>query len=81
MQIAVKGLFGPKLKELETYEMMADVSDEEKAEWMKVKWMAFGAIGKLHRQIHPYLAQTSGRIQNFATRFRKAFCEGTCDGQ
>ena len=38
MQIAVKGLlFGPKVKELETYEATADVSDEEKAEWMKVK--------------------------------------------
>jgi hypothetical protein len=49
MQIAVKGLlFGPKVKELETYEVTADVSDEEKVEWMKVKWRAFGAIGKLH---------------------------------
>ena len=49
MQIAIKGLlFGPKVKELETYEATADVSDEEKAEWMKVKWRAFSAIGKLH---------------------------------
>jgi len=49
MQIAVKGLlFGPKVKELETFEATADVSDKEKAEWMKVKWRAFGAIGKLH---------------------------------
>jgi hypothetical protein len=33
MQIAVKGLlFGPKVKELETYEATVDVFDEEKAE-------------------------------------------------
>ena len=49
MQIAIKGLlFGLKVKELEIYEAMADVSDEEKAEWMKAKWRAFSTIGKLH---------------------------------
>jgi hypothetical protein len=36
------------VKELETYEATVDVSDEEKGEWMKVKWRAFGAIGKLY---------------------------------
>ena len=49
MQIAIKGLlFGPTVTELETYEATANVSDEEKAEWMKMKWRAFDAIGKLH---------------------------------
>ena len=49
MQIVVKGLlFGPKVKDLETYAVTANVSEKEKAEWMKVKWRAFGAIGKLH---------------------------------
>jgi hypothetical protein len=28
-------LFGPKVKELETYEATVDVFDEEKAEWWR----------------------------------------------
>ena len=52
MQIAVKGLlFGPKVKDLETYAATANVSEKEKAEWMKLRWQAFGAIGKLHNII------------------------------
>ncbi len=52
MQIAVKGLlFGPKVKDLETYAATANVSEKEKAEWMKLRWRAFGAIGKLHNII------------------------------
>ena len=52
MQIAVKGLlFGPKVKDLETYAATANVSEKEKAEWMKLWWRAFGAIGKLHNII------------------------------
>ena len=52
MQIAVKGLlFGPKVKDLETYAVTANVSEKEKAEWMKMRWRAFGAIGKLHNII------------------------------
>jgi hypothetical protein len=38
MQIAVKGLlFGPKIKDLETYAATANVSQKEKTEWMKVR--------------------------------------------
>jgi len=67
MQIAVKGLlFGPKVKELETYEATADVSDEEKAEWMKVKWRAFGTIGKLHN-IVKYIRISPKRQAGFKT--------------
>ena len=67
MQIAVKGLlFGPKVKELETYEATADVSDEEKAEWMRVKWRAFGAIGKLHN-IVKYIRISPKRRAGFKT--------------
>jgi hypothetical protein len=67
MQIAVKGLlFGPKVKELETYEATADVSDEEKAEWLKVKWRAFGAIGKLHN-IVKYIRISPKRRAGFKT--------------
>ena len=52
MQIAVKGLlFGPKVKDLETYAATANVSEKEKAEWMKLRWRAFSAIGKLHNII------------------------------
>ena len=52
MQIAVKGLlFGPKVKDLETYAATANVSEKEKAEWMKLRWRAFRAIGKLHNII------------------------------
>jgi hypothetical protein len=36
MQIAIKGmLFGPKIKELETYQATSSVIEAEKAEWMK----------------------------------------------
>ena len=49
MQIAIKGLlFGPKVKELEEYPMMAGVTDEEKCEYVRKKWRSFGAVGKLH---------------------------------
>ena len=49
MQIAVKGLlFGPKAKELETYEATATMTDKDKAKWMRLRWRSFGAIGKLH---------------------------------
>ena len=52
MQIAVKGLlFGPKVKDLETYAATANVSEKEKAACMKVRWRAFGAIGKLHNVV------------------------------
>jgi len=67
MQIAVKGLlFGPKAKELETYEETADVSEEEKEEWIKVKWRAFGAIGKLHNIIK-YIRISPKRRAGFKT--------------
>jgi hypothetical protein len=67
MQIAVKGLlFGPKVKELETYEATADVSDVEKADWMNVKWRAFGAIGKLHN-IVKYIRISPKRRAGFKT--------------
>ena len=67
MQIAVKGLlFGPTVAELETYEATAKVSDEEKAEWMKVKWRAFGAIGKLHN-IVKYIRISPKRRAGFKT--------------
>src|SRR5579859_4422054 len=70
MKIAVKGLlFGPKVKELETYEATADVSDEEKAEWMKAKWRAFGAIGKLHN-IVKYIRISPKRCAGFKTILR-----------
>jgi hypothetical protein len=52
MQIAIKGLlFGPNAKDLETYEATANVSEKEKAKWMKLRWRAFGAIGKLHNVV------------------------------
>ena len=54
------------MKELETYEATADVSDEEKAEWMKVKWRAFGAIGKLHN-IVKYIRISPKRRAGFKT--------------
>jgi len=67
MQIVVKGLlFGPKAKELETYEATADVSQEEKEEWIKVKWRAFGAIGKLHN-IVKYIRVSPKRRTGFKT--------------
>lgn len=67
MQIAVKGLlFGPKVNELEAYEATANVTDLEKSEWMKIKWMAFGAIGKLHN-IVKYIRISPKRRAGFKT--------------
>ena len=67
MQIAVKGLlFGPKAKELETYEATADVFEEEKEEWIKVKWRAFSAISKLHN-IVKYIRISPKRRAGFKT--------------
>ena len=52
MQIAIKGLlFGPNVKELEEYPATAYVTEEEKREYAKKKWRAFGAVGKLHNEI------------------------------
>ena len=52
MQIATKGLlFGPNVKELEEYPATADVTEEEKREYVKKKWRAFGAVGKLHNVV------------------------------
>lgn len=52
MQIAVKGLlFGPNVKELEEYPATTSVTEEEKYEYARKKWRAFGAIGKLHNEI------------------------------
>jgi len=52
MQIATKGLlFGPNVKSLEEYPAMAGVTDEEKREYAKKKWRAFGAVGKLHNVV------------------------------
>src|SRR5437667_8176387 len=52
MQIATKGLlFGPNVKELEQYPATADVTEEEKREYVKKKWRAFGAVGKLHNVV------------------------------
>ena len=67
MQITVKGLlFGPKVKELETYEVTANITDAEKAEWMKVKWRSFGAIGKL-QNIVKYIRVSPKRRAGFKT--------------
>jgi len=67
MQIAIKGLlFGPKVKELETYQATANVTDEEKAEWMRIKWRGFGAIGKLHN-IVKYIRVSPKRRAGFKT--------------
>jgi hypothetical protein len=67
MQIAVNGLlFGPKVKELETYEATANATDAEKAEWIKVKWRSFGAIGKLHN-IVKYIRVSPKRRAGFKT--------------
>jgi hypothetical protein len=54
------------VKELEIYEAIVDVSDEEKVEWMKVKWRAFGAIGKLHN-IVKYIRISLKRRAGFKT--------------
>jgi len=52
MQIATKGLlFGPNVKELEEYPATAGVTEEEKREYAKKKWRAFGAVGKLHNVV------------------------------
>ena len=52
MQIAVKGLlFGPNVKELEEYPVTVGITEEEKHEYARKKWRAFGAIGKLHNII------------------------------
>lgn len=52
MQIATKGLlFGSKVKELEEYPATAGVTEEEKHEYAKKKWRAFGAVGKLHNVV------------------------------
>src|SRR5438046_3371464 len=52
MQIAVKGLlFGPNVKELEEYPATVGITEEEKHEYARKKWRAFGAIGKLHNII------------------------------
>src|SRR5439155_21117785 len=52
MQIAIKGLlFGPKVKELEEYPAMVGITEEEKREYAKKKWRAFGAVGKLHNVV------------------------------
>src|SRR5204863_7326530 len=52
MQIAVKGLlFGPNVKELEEYTATVGVTEEEKHEYAKKKWRAFGAVGKLHNVV------------------------------
>jgi hypothetical protein len=59
-------LFGPKVKELETYAATANITDTEKAEWMKVKWRAFGAIGKLHN-IVKYIRVSPKRRAGFKT--------------
>jgi hypothetical protein len=67
MQIAVKGLlFGPKAKDLESYEATANTTDAEKAEWMKAKWRSFGAIGKLHN-IVKYIRISPKRRAGFRT--------------
>jgi hypothetical protein len=63
----VKGLlFGPKVNELETYPAMVNVTDAEKAEWMKRKWRSFGAIGKLHN-IVKYIRVSPKRRAGFKT--------------
>ena len=54
------------MKELETYEVIVHISDKEKAEWMKVKWRAFGAIGKLHN-IVKYIRISTKRRAGFKT--------------
>ena len=52
MQIAVKGLlFGPNVKELEEYPATVGITEEEKHEYARKKWRAFGAVGKLHNVI------------------------------
>jgi hypothetical protein len=52
MQIAVKGLlFGPNVKELEEYPATVGITEEEKREYAKKKWRAFGAVGKVHNSI------------------------------
>ena len=52
MQIAVKGLlFGPNVKELEEYPATVGVTEEEKREYAKKKWRAFGAVEKLHNVV------------------------------
>jgi len=52
MQLATKALlFGPNVKELERYPATADVTEEEKREYAKKKWRAFGAVGKLHNVV------------------------------
>ena len=46
MQIAIKGmLFGPNVKELEEYPVTVGVTEEEKREYVKKKWRAFGTVG------------------------------------
>ena len=52
MQIATKGLlFGPNVKALEEYPATVGVTEEEKREYAKKKWRAFGAVGKLHNVV------------------------------
>lgn len=40
------------MKELEEYPVIAYVTEEEKHKYMKKKWRAFEAIGKLHNEIN-----------------------------
>ena len=52
MQLATKALlFGPNVKELDEYPATAGVTEEEKREYAKKKWRAFGAVGKVHNNI------------------------------
>ena len=52
MQIATKGLlFRLNVKELEEYPVTAGVTEKEKHEYVKKKWRAFGAVGKLHNVV------------------------------
>jgi len=64
MNLVVKRLlFGPKLSELET-ELGRDLSPEKKAEIMKIKWRAFGGLGKCHNVIK-YIRHSPQRRQVF----------------
>ena len=52
MQITVKGLlFSLNMKELEEYPVTVRITEEEKREYARKKWRAFGVIGKLHNII------------------------------
>ena len=57
-------LFGPKVKELELQN--GSLTLEQKVEWMKTKWRAFGAVGKLHNVIK-YIRHSPQRRGVFLT--------------